>query len=67
MLVTDDFPELGTNLVTTLAALDVDNLTHVCCCVETIESPASQAAVRHALASMMKSVSVAEAVAACSW
>merc|ERR1711907_605349 len=31
VLVGDDLPELGTDLVTALAALDVDKLTHVMC------------------------------------
>ena len=30
VLVGDDLPELGTDLVTALAALDVYELTHVC-------------------------------------
>jgi hypothetical protein len=28
VLVADDFPELGTDLVTALAALDMNDLTH---------------------------------------
>jgi hypothetical protein len=28
MLITDNLPELGTNLVATLTTLDVDNFTH---------------------------------------
>eukprot|EP00043_Microstomoeca_roanoka_P004868 m.52369 g.52369 ORF g.52369 m.52369 type:complete len:506 (-) comp12695_c0_seq1:22-1539(-) len=35
VLIGDDFPELGTNLVTALAGLKVNNFTHIgCCCVE---------------------------------
>jgi hypothetical protein len=30
VLVGDDLPELGTNLVAALAALDVDDFTHGC-------------------------------------
>ena len=29
MLVADDFPELGPNLVTALAGLEVDNFSHL--------------------------------------
>jgi hypothetical protein len=28
MLIADDFPKLGTNLVTALTTLDMNNLTH---------------------------------------
>ena len=34
VLIGDDLPELGTDLVTALAALDVDKLTHVVCLLE---------------------------------
>ena len=36
VLIGDDLPELGANLVTALATLDRNELTHICClCVST--------------------------------
>lgn len=48
MLVANDLPEFGPNLVAALAALNVDNLTHACCCGQTIEGPAHQQPVTQA-------------------
>ena len=33
VLIADNLPELGTDLVAALATLDVDDLTHLDCCV----------------------------------
>lgn len=37
VLIAHNFPELGTNLVTTLTTLDVQNLPHDCCLVAAVE------------------------------